>query len=561
MLRRDHPVDLDIEVELAPFHDDSSSPSSSASSPADMTDHPDSPLLESTATTTQPSSSSVSMPKWLSPPGGVGARRSAVTRHILRLAHFVRPRRSWKSIVFHIVALYALICVFRGAPFFASNLPRPYTGPYDVGTVDVEVPLIAPRQLSETALRASGRPAYVLESVLFSLYYPVAKGARAAAPPHLWIPRPVSLTAAGFARFAHADYFFVRPIFTFLLWAIAGRIEIPAKVDAPLLQMTGNDTSFPLMVFSHGMASSRTDYTAYIGELASRGHVVAALEHRDGSSPGSRVMIKGKADRDVLHFDTRHVLATPPMDTLTMKREQLAFREAEIREAVKALGAINDGHGRQVYDQNSRGEGTTLQEWTGRLDFARLTIAGHSYGATGALQALRPRTSSSGRSVQPAGAAGVILDPGKGSGQLNADIDVPLLVVQSESWSRHPSLFFGRPHFDTVRDLVADALNRTAAAWFLTARGTAHPSVTDAPLIEPLLLSAVTGSRWNVKAALAQYVNVTAEFLDAVTSGGKPKHVLAEAVTHEEYGAWVSEERKEAFPKELAHLWEIHVAP
>ncbi|KAJ4151121.1 hypothetical protein LMH87_011838 [Akanthomyces muscarius] len=558
MPRRRDPLD-DVQVELEPFHDDTSSASSSPTFPSD---HPDSPLLEQPASTQPPSSSSSSIPKWLSPPPY--ASRRGATRHLLHLAHILRPRRSWRYLVFHLVALYALVCVLRGEPFFASNLPRRHAGPYDVGTVDVEVPLIEPRRLSETALRASGQPAYVLESVLFSIYYPVAHGARAAAPPHLWIPRPVSLTAAGFARLARADYFFVRPVFTLLLWAVAGRIEIPAKVDAPLLQMTGNDTSFPLVVFSHGMASSRTDYTAYLGGLAARGHVVAALEHRDGSCPGTRVRVRGKPDRDVLHFDARHVLATPPMDAPTMKREQLAFREAEIREAIKTLGAINDGHGRQVYDQNSRGEGTTLQEWTGRLDFSRLAIAGHSYGATGALQALRPSTSTgsseSDQPAQPAGAAGVILDPGKGSGQLNADVAVPLLVVQSESWSRRPSLFFGRPHFDTVRDLVADVLNRTAAAWFLTARGTAHPSVTDAPLIEPLLLSAVTGARWGVRAAVAQYVNATVEFLDAVRTH-EPRNLLAEHVTHEEYGTWVSEDRKEAFPDELAHLWEIHVAP
>ncbi|PMB72864.1 putative phospholipase A2 [Beauveria bassiana] len=533
--RRSSTADREVQVELEPFHDDTSSSSSSPTSPDD---HPDSPLLETTppSTSSSSSSSSSSVPKWLSPPPYASHR--GATRHLLRLAHLLRPRRSWRSLIFHLVALYALVCFFRGEPFFASNLPHPShldasasASYYDVGTVDVEVPLIQPRRLSDTALRSSGQPAYLLESVLFSLHYPVARGGAprvASSPPHPWLSRPVSLTAAGFARLAHADIFFLRPIFTFLLWAVAGRVEIRAAVDAPLLLQTAtdsssssssNDTSFPVIVFSHGMASSRTDYTAYLGALAARGHVVAALEHRDGSCPGTRVQIKGKPDRDVVHFDARHVLSTPPMDTATMKKEQLAFREAEIQEAIKTLLAINDGHGRQVYDQNSRGEGTTLQEWTGRLDFSRL-----------------------------------------GSGPLNADVDVPLLVVQSESWSRIASPFFGRPHFDTVRDLVADVCNRTAAAWFLTARGTAHPSVTDAPLIEPLLLSAVTGARWGVRDALAQYVNVTVEFIHALRTR-EPAHVLAEAVTHEDYGAWVSKEREAAFPKDMAHLWEVHVAP
>ncbi|ATY63619.1 PAF acetylhydrolase [Cordyceps militaris] len=544
--RRDVTNDhVGVQVELEPFHDDASSSSSLTS-----TDHPDSPLLEAS------SAHASAVPKWLSPPP-YASRRGAAARHLLRVAQLLRPRRSWRSLVFHLVALYALVCVLRGQPLLASSLPAQHAGPYDVGTVDIEVPVAAPRTLSATALRASGQPAYVLESVLFSLYYPVARGAPAAAPPHLWIPRPVSLTAAGFARLAHADFFFVRPLLTFLLWAVAGRIEIPAKVDAPLLPpLTGsNSSSFPLVVFSHGMASSRTDYTAYLGGLAARGHVVAALEHRDGSGPGSRVQIKGRPDRDVLHFDARHVLATPPMDAPTMKREQLAFREAEIREAIAVLGAVNDGHGRRVHEQNARGEGATLPAWTGRLDFGSLVIAGHSYGATGALQALR-----SDGIAPAAAAAGVVLDPGKSSGPLNADVDVPLLVVHSESWSRRWSLFHGRPHFDTVRDIVADSLNRTAAAWFLTARGTAHPSVTDAPLLEPLLLSAVTGARFAVGAALRQYVDVTAGFLDAVRTGA-PRDLLAEAVTHEEYDTWVSEDREAAFPKEMAHWWQIHVAP
>ena len=101
---------------------------------------------------------------------------------------------------------------------------------------------------------------------------------------------------------------------------LAGSSEIPASVDVPLASSVPERYSdvqpdeeartglkrtserFPVIIFSHGMASSRTSYSQYCGELASRGYVVAAIEHRDGSGPGTVVMENGGREKNVFHI-------------------------------------------------------------------------------------------------------------------------------------------------------------------------------------------------------------------------------------------------------------------
>ena len=62
----------------------------------------------------------------------------------------------------------------------------------------------------------------------------------------------------------------------------------PAAKDAPLKAPQAN-RKWPLLIFSHGVGCSRLMYSAYCGEMASRGYVVAVLEHRDGTSPSSTI--------------------------------------------------------------------------------------------------------------------------------------------------------------------------------------------------------------------------------------------------------------------------------
>jgi platelet-activating factor acetylhydrolase len=509
----------------------------------------------------------------------------------LRLLRSVR----WRYVALVAGATYVAYCFLTRQPLFAHPLPK-HTGPYAVGAVDIEAPVSPPRIIDPLVFEGTSKKALELESVLFTLYYPVARSLTEGSHPythkrHTWIPKPLSLRAQGYAKAAHISNWFTDAIFTGAIKALAGSITIPALVDAPISDHASENVKFatswdkeespqqvlqrgisghPVIIFSHGTVSSRTDYSHYAGELAARGYVVAMLEHRDGSGPGSLIKKKNKGehDRKVLIFDESEVETVDgkPVAIEDFHMAQLSFREAEIEEAVRVIKMINTGHGATVFEQNPYGEGSDLANWTGRLNTDEMIMAGHSYGATGALQALR-----NGPNEKRPFKGAIILDPGKSSGPLNKDINVPLLVVHSNSWSSHSSIFYGRAHFDTVKEIVEANKARGNPSWFMTSLGTSHPSVTDAPLLEPYILSFTTGATIDVYQGLRQYVHVAEDFL-AFLGNGEKRGLLAENAEFPEYdpgtllGMWKPGHGDDEKAREQGEwwdwrsYWQVHVS-
>jgi platelet-activating factor acetylhydrolase len=445
-------------------------------------------------------------------------------------------------------------------PLLSSKLPKA-SGKFDVGTIDIEAPC-EKRRIGNVVFKDTGAPAFELETVLFSLYYPSVKDAPLRAPNHPWVPKPISLTGQGYARFVKMSNWFTDNAFTFGLWMLAGSTIVPANVDVPLHGTVKNYRDyeaehplddyglpeFPSIVFSHGMASSRMQYSQYCSELASRGYIVAAIEHRDGSGPGTTIMTPNES-KNLFHFEAEDIEPSP--DTPKFKELQLAFRQAEVEETARVLHMLNEGRGAEVFRNNPRNEGHELAEWRGRLNTKRMLVGGHSYGATLALQALKGAPSEALPFV-----GGIILDPGKQSGPLNDDIAVPIVVVHSQSWSAKHSIFHGRPHFSVVKDLVRKVIDeKKKHAWFVTAKGTTHPSVTDAPLIEPFLLAWTTGATIDARDGVLQYVKIADQFMHYFEDGHR-KTILKEEITHPEY-----DESSRPFEGKIAKYWQIHMAP
>lgn len=376
------------------------------------------------------------------------------------------------------------------------------------------------------------------------------------------------------------------------MWALGSKTVIPGHVDSPLLdpaekiltEAQGGSSGFhriieaakdreerlelreegaglselglgklPCVVFTHGMAGMSQSYSHYLGSIASHGYVVAAVEHRDGSGPGTIVHYPNGKERKVWHVQLQDLQSEPAMTEYDLKIAQLAFREAEMIETIRFFQRLNDGVCPSFTNLKPKSPEASLPGFKNRLDLSAVTIAGHSYGATGAMQALKTATDTvEGTTIN----GGIALDPGKASGPLNTDISVPLLVMQSGEWTEKQTPFYGQgQHFEVVRKIVSSLKN----GWYMTLTGTAHPSCTDAPLIVPWIMKMVTGTTLDPKVALREYIDVSVEFLEYLSSG-KKTGVLASPVTSANGPLGDAEERKKV-EGTMGAEWEVHVVP
>ncbi|BGP44694.1 hypothetical protein JCM10450v2_000508 [Rhodotorula kratochvilovae] len=493
-------------------------------------------------------------------------------------------------------------------------LPR-YSGPYSVASTDLELPAppdLATRSFSAATLKGTGQPALKLDTVSATLFYPANPDSKFSGTRQPWLERPLSRTAEGYARFLN----FNKPwILKALFWIVGARIRLPVKGDAALADKAapatassdtlvgnalahGNDT-FPLIVFSHGLSGTRTTYSHWCGEIASRGYIVAALEHRDGSGPVSVVRLEDGKERVVDYLRPEEHLDWPsgtrPQTSLQFRSSaQLPFRLAEISALLHHLRRINGGEGAAVAAENRRKDhggkrvGRWLEGWKGRIGLeGEMVMAGHSFGGATTIQVLRAgltafpfvrgialdpwadplppaparrRSSSFSQLARAASTATARSDPAatattagqtdKG-GDVPLDINVPLLVINSESFT------LWRAHYALVRDIVA-AVGGGAERYLLTLVGSIHTSFSDLPLLlsslplVPSALSRRTGARVDPLVGLSSVVDACGEFL-----AGRKGGVL---------GALVNEgEGEERGPEGKTRLvgepgsWRVHV--
>lgn len=161
---------------------------------------------------------------------------------------------------------------------------------------------------------------------------------------------------------------------------------MPIHANAPLLDPTslpdgqGQDKSnkWPLVIFSHGLAGSRTAYSHICARIASSGKVVIVMEHRDGTA--TACFPKSETGEMVPKYYVHPRETTYGKENQwDMRMDQLAFRRFEVYNTYAAV--------KSLVEQGERGSLSTSDDnpidWNflvGKVNASELQMVGHSFG-------------------------------------------------------------------------------------------------------------------------------------------------------------------------------------
>ncbi|KAI4117570.1 MAG: hypothetical protein LQ338_007524 [Usnochroma carphineum] len=262
----------------------------------------------------------------------------------------------------------------------------PYTGPFKVGSTDVEIP---------TAELPSPSPAPdpSISTVSFRIFYPSESPAKHAKPVY-WLPDPQQEYLGAYVRFLGASHRlsaflrFMQSAKNLPFIRILAYTTIPAIQNAKLLQAPTKTQRWPVMVFSHGLGGTKNAYSHLLGSLSSHGVVVIAPDHRDGSAPLSRVREKpGSAPR---YVDYKSISHSQSPEVEQARDEQLKIRLWELGLIHEALLKIDRGEPlSNVVSEESAGTTGPLAMFSSSLDVhtpGSISWSGHSFGAASIVQ-------------------------------------------------------------------------------------------------------------------------------------------------------------------------------
>ncbi|XP_054855788.1 platelet-activating factor acetylhydrolase 2, cytoplasmic [Eublepharis macularius] len=235
----------------------------------------------------------------------------------------------------------------------SSSLPHG-KGPHAVGCTDV---MVGQNQ----------------KGLFFRLFYPCVSQEGAEQPS--WIPRYEYY--CGLADYMNLNRKWCAP----LLSVTFGSCRIPVSWDSPLKP---SNSKYPLIIFSHGLGAFRTVYSSICAEMASRGFLVMALEHRDRSASAT-YFCKGEPEASVQEEWLSYQGVPKDQKEFRFRNPQLHQRANECIRGLKLIRNIDSGKAVINLLHTDFDLSSSLKD---NVDLSRVSVMGHSFGGATAILAL-----------------------------------------------------------------------------------------------------------------------------------------------------------------------------
>nr|XP_006626068.1 PREDICTED: platelet-activating factor acetylhydrolase isoform X1 [Lepisosteus oculatus] len=296
---------------------------------------------------------------------------------------------------------------------------------------------------------------HTAQGAFFRLYYPCETPTGYEMPG--WIPNKEYFN--GLADFLKLNRCLSERIFNYLY----GSFTIPTAWNAPFKPAD----KYPLIIFSHGLGAFRTLYSAICIEIASRGFIVAAVEHRDESSSAT-FYFKEKSNRT----EQEQLVISPNnfeeewiyYRTLKQGEPEFPLRNKQVQqranECIKALNLLtNINAGEPVTNA------LQLQfDWSrlkGSMDLCKTAVMGHSFGGATVIESL---------CKEPKFKCGVALDAWMFplDDEVYARVNKPIMFINSEKFQWAGNII-------KMKKLDSPTIQRK----MITIRGSVHQSFPD----------------------------------------------------------------------------------
>nr|XP_022912375.1 platelet-activating factor acetylhydrolase-like [Onthophagus taurus] len=189
-------------------------------------------------------------------------------------------------------------------------------------------------------------------------------------------------------------------IINFFYWK-GGSMKIPMLYG----ESPKTDKKLKIIIFSHGLGAYRSLYSTILGDLASRGYIVASLEHRDESSCYTYYYNSKEDAENDRRTAISYKLIKLGQGHLESRTKQVQYRAEECSKVLDFLINLNNGlvpYNVMSDTRNNHQIDFKLEDLVGKLDVESITMCGHSFGGATALLTMSKRSELK---------QGIILDP------------------------------------------------------------------------------------------------------------------------------------------------------